>query len=88
MTAATATPSPTQRTPGSGSVEPIARTHWSGVAGRLLSELNARGQPEFRVDVGEVGLHGARRDEKPGGDVVVAESLADQADDGTVGGGE
>jgi hypothetical protein len=32
----------------------------SGVAGRLLGELHARGEPEFGVDVGEVGLHGAR----------------------------
>ena len=32
----------------------------SGVAGCFLSELHARGQAEFGVDVGEVGLHGAR----------------------------
>ena len=30
------------------------------VAGGFLDELHARGQPEFGVDVGEVGLHGAR----------------------------
>jgi hypothetical protein len=30
----------------------------SGVAGCLLRELYARGQPEFGVDVVEVGLHG------------------------------
>ena len=32
----------------------------SGVAGCFLSELHARGEAELRVDVGEVGLHGAR----------------------------
>ena len=32
----------------------------SGVAGRFLGELHAGGQPELGVDVGEVGLHGAR----------------------------
>src|SRR5271156_5617239 len=44
----------------------------SGVAGCFLDELHPRAEAEFGVDVGEVGLHGARRDEKPGGDVVVA----------------
>jgi len=32
----------------------------SRVAGSLLGELHARAEPEFVVDVGEVGLHGAR----------------------------
>jgi ATP-dependent Clp protease ATP-binding subunit ClpC len=32
---------------------------WSDVAGCFLDELHARGQAEFGVDVGEVGLHGA-----------------------------
>ena len=32
----------------------------SGVAGCFLDELDARAQAEFGVDVGEVGLHGAR----------------------------
>ena len=32
----------------------------SGMAGRFLGELHARGQPQLGVDVGEVGLHGAR----------------------------
>ncbi len=32
----------------------------SGVAGCFLGELHARGEAEFGVDVGEVGLHGAR----------------------------
>jgi len=31
----------------------------SGVAGCFLGELHARGEAEFGVDVGEVGLHGA-----------------------------
>lgn len=33
---------------------------WSGVACCFLDELHARGQPEFCIDVGEVGLYGAR----------------------------
>jgi hypothetical protein len=33
---------------------------WSGVAGCFLDELHARGDPEFGVDVAEVGLHGPR----------------------------
>ena len=33
---------------------------WSGVAGCFLDQLHARGEAEFGVDVGEVGLHGAR----------------------------
>ena len=48
------------------------------MAGRLLRELHAGGQAELRVDVGEVGLHGARRDEKSCGDVIVGQSFADQ----------
>jgi hypothetical protein len=42
-------------------------TPWKGlgtqgltVAGCFLDELHARAQAEFGVDVGEVGLHGAR----------------------------
>jgi hypothetical protein len=31
-----------------------------GVAGCFLDELHAAGEAEFGVDVGEVGLHGAR----------------------------
>jgi hypothetical protein len=30
------------------------------VAGGFLDEMHAAGEAEFRVDVGEVGLHGAR----------------------------
>jgi len=33
---------------------------WSGVASYFLREMHARGEAEFGVDVGEVGLHGAR----------------------------
>ena len=32
----------------------------SSAAGRFLGELNAGGEAEFGVDVGEVGSHGAR----------------------------
>jgi hypothetical protein len=32
----------------------------SGVSRRFVNELHARGQAEFGVDVGEVGLYGAR----------------------------
>jgi len=32
----------------------------SGVASYFLREMHARGEAEFGVDVGEVGLHGAR----------------------------
>jgi len=46
------------------------------VAGRFLDQLHARSKPELGVDVGEVGLHGARWDEKPGGDVVIAQAIA------------
>jgi hypothetical protein len=35
-------------------------THGLTVAGCYLDELHAGGEPEFGVDVGEVGLHGAR----------------------------
>src|SRR6516225_4212097 len=35
----------------------------SVVAGGFLYELHPRGESEFGVDVGEVGLHGAPRDE-------------------------
>ncbi len=39
--------------------EPLSRLS-SSVAGCFLDELHARGQAEFGVNVGEVGLHGAR----------------------------
>jgi hypothetical protein len=37
-----------------------SRRQRSGVAGCFLDELDARAEAEFGVDVGEVGLHGAR----------------------------
>ena len=37
-----------------------SRRQRSVVAGRFLDELHAGAEPEFGVDVGEVGLHGAR----------------------------
>ncbi len=46
-------------------------------AGCFLGELHARGQAQLGVDVGEVSLHSAGRDEKPCGDVVIGESFAD-----------
>src|SRR5271166_2434991 len=60
----------------------------SVVAGRFLDELDARAQAQFGVDVGEVGLHSARRDEKPGGDVSIGKSVADEPHDVELGGGE
>jgi hypothetical protein len=53
----------------------------STVPGGLLRQLHARRQPELRVDVREVGLHGSRRYEQPGGDVLVGEALSDQPHD-------
>jgi hypothetical protein len=58
------------------------------VAGRFLCELHPGGQPEFGVDVREVGLHGAWRDEKPCGDVVIGQPFADQLHHLTFGRGE
>jgi hypothetical protein len=40
---------------GCGSARGLSR-----MAGRFLGELHARGEAELGVDVGEVGLHGAR----------------------------
>ena len=39
------------------------RGHWSVVAGRLLGQLHSGFEPELGVNVGEVRLHGADRDE-------------------------
>jgi hypothetical protein len=60
----------------------------SGVTGCFLDELYARAQAQFGVDVGQVGLHAARRHEKPCGDVVVGQPFADQPYDVALGGGE
>jgi hypothetical protein len=38
----------------------LSRRQRSAVAGRFLDELYAGAEAEFGVDVGEVGLHGAR----------------------------
>ena len=51
----------------------------------LLHELHARADTELVVDVGEVALHGARRDEKPGGDVLVRQPFGHQAHDVVLG---
>src|ERR1700733_3716373 len=66
-------------THGDPAREDQEQLHFSGVPRRLLNQLHARGQTEFGVDVGEVRLHGARRNEKPCGDVVVAQSFAEEA---------
>ena len=51
---------PTKSDHGAGvATQPLSR-RLSGVAGSLLCELHAGGRSEFGVDVGEVGLHGAR----------------------------
>lgn len=46
----------------------------------FLRQLDPRGEPEFVVDMGQVGLNGTRRDEQARGDVLVAEALAHQLD--------
>ncbi len=56
--------------------------------GCLLRELHAGGEPEFGVDVSEVGLHGTRGEEKSGGDIVVGEAFTDQPYDIALGGRE
>jgi len=43
------------------------------VTPRFLNELHPGGQAELGVNVGEVGLHGARRDEKARANVFVAQ---------------
>ena len=50
----------------------------SGVAGRFLRELNTGSDTELGVNVGEVGLHGARRNEKPRSDVSAGQSFRDE----------
>jgi hypothetical protein len=56
-----------------------------GVACRFLDELNARGEAELGVHVGEVGLYGTRRYEQPCGDVLVAEAFRYEAHDVALG---
>jgi hypothetical protein len=52
-------------------------------------EPAARGRlPEFGVDVGEVRLYGAWRDEQPGSYLLIAQSLADEFHDTELGAGE
>jgi hypothetical protein len=53
-----------------------------------LGELYPGGDTKLAVDVGEMGLHAARRDEKPCGDVVVGEPFADESDDLALGEGK
>jgi hypothetical protein len=58
------------------------------VAGGFVDELGAGAEPEFGVDVGEVGLYRARGDEQRGGDVLVGQQVADESDDVAFGGGQ
>ena len=44
----------------SNQLHSLTSTSPSGVPGGFLNELHAGGESEFGVDVGEVGLHGAR----------------------------
>ena len=60
-------------TAGEG-ISPVLR-----VARGLLSELHPGSEAEFAVHVGEVRLHGARRHEEPGGDLLVGKPLGHQA---------
>jgi hypothetical protein len=53
----------------------------SDVAGGFLHQLHTGGESEFGIDVGEVGLHGARRDEQTRGNVCVGQPFADESDD-------
>ena len=53
-------PDPFLRNGIGGLVFLLSRRQRSGVAGCFLDELYAAGEAEFGVDVGEVGLHGAR----------------------------
>jgi hypothetical protein len=55
------------------------------MACRFLGELEARRDAELGVNAGEVGFHGARRHEKPGGDVFVGQCFNDQPDDVALG---
>lgn len=48
------------------------------VARGLLGHLNARREAELAVDVSEVGLDSARRDEQSGGDFPVGQPLTEQ----------
>jgi hypothetical protein len=51
---------PSNTSPRSMSATTVRDDAGSGVAGGFLGELHARSQAELGVDVGEVGLHGAR----------------------------
>ena len=51
---------PTKSDHGAGvATQPLSRRR-SGLAGCFLNKLHTGGESEFGVDVGEVGLHGAR----------------------------
>lgn len=54
----------------------------------FMSELDTGADTEFRVDVREVGLHRARRDEEARGDLLVGQAFAEQPDDVAFGRGK
>ena len=59
----------------------------SGPASCFLNQLHARREPEFGIDVSEMGLNSARGDEQSAADVFVAKALTDEADHIVFGGG-
>ena len=68
--------------------QPALSAKPSRVTRDLLNQLHPRLQGQFGVDVREVGLHGARRDEQACSDVLVAQTLTDEPDDFPFGRGE
>ena len=64
----------------------LLRQHFLAVSGSFLHELHPRADAELVVYVGEMALYGARRDEKPRGDVLVGQPFADQAHNIALGG--
>jgi hypothetical protein len=51
------------------------------VSGRFLDQLHVRGESEFGVNVGEVGLHRTWGYEKPRGDLLVAQAFSHEFDE-------
>jgi hypothetical protein len=58
------------------------------VARGLGDELDAGADIKLRVDVTEMCLHGSWGNEKPGRDLLIAETFANQTDDVVFGRGE
>jgi hypothetical protein len=59
-----------RRERGEGNAQSTSALTGGPTAGRLLRELSPGGDAQLGEDVGEVGLHSARRDEQAGGDVA------------------